>query len=228
MARRTLDLAPDDGDANTESQQMMAVAQLLKQPKSDDKEMQQLHARAQADQKRLKTLLDQRMRQAERQAKERRDEITASILGALNSPNQITDHKTTTIAGTKIADNTTYMRTSEVLAQSESLVGEYERLDGIIADLRGKQNKSVADIWKQDITETEEQLRKGARVAIRNVKKVLGADIGSDGADKMEADEGIETQSGEGEELNYELRKSLRYAERGVKRMAKALPHEKA
>ncbi|KAH9864030.1 hypothetical protein J1614_009963 [Plenodomus biglobosus] len=153
-------------------------------------------------------------------SKERRDKITSIIYNALSPPSQLTNREKTTISGTKIANNTTYTSIMDVLSQSEGLIKEYERLDGMIADLRSRQTVSVAVTWKHEIRETEEQLRKGARVAVRSVKKVLGADVGSD--------EEAEIQPGDEEDLNHELRGSLRYAERGIKRMAKALPHEKA
>jgi hypothetical protein len=65
----------------------------------------------------------------------------------------------------------------------------------------------------------------GARVALRNVKKVLGAD--AEGGTDEDGDVDME---GEGKtvELNYELQKSLRYAERGIKRMVKGLPVDEA
>ncbi|KAF2849995.1 hypothetical protein T440DRAFT_555601 [Plenodomus tracheiphilus IPT5] len=227
MARRLQMIAADDDHVNTENQQMIAVAQLFKQPRNDDKDMQQLRALIQAEQRVLKAVLDRRVGEAERQAVERRDEITSSIFKALSSPIQPAHREKTTIGGSKIADNTSYTSTTDVLAQSDSLVKEYKRLDDMIEDLRGKQTESVADTWKHDIGGTEEQLHKGARVAIRSVKRVLGADMENDEEDMMHADEDVGTQSGGEQELNYDLQKSLRYAERGIKRMAKALPFEK-
>jgi len=92
----------------------------------------------------------------------------------------------------------------------------------MIAKLREEQPDTIADTWKQDIEDTDKQLKKGARVALRNVKKVLGADV----EDSMMTDEDgdVDMERGEKVELNYGLQKSLRYAERGVKRMVKGLP----
>ncbi|CBX94356.1 hypothetical protein LEMA_P121200.1 [Plenodomus lingam JN3] len=228
MARQLQKTASDSDDANTESQQMIAVAHLLKQRKSHEKEMRQLRAKIQADHGSLNSLLDQRMRQTEIQAIDRRHEMVDSILKALGPPSEPNHRKTTTIAGTKIADHATYTSTTDVLAQSKGLVKEYEGLDGMISDMRSQQGDSVADTWKRKIRESEEQLRKGARVAARNVKKVLGADMSIDEAYKMEVDRKVEIQQDKGDNLSYELQRSLRYAERGVKRMAKGLPFEEA
>jgi hypothetical protein len=95
----------------------------------------------------------------------------------------------------------------------------------MIANLRDEQSDPIADTWKQDVEETDRQLKMGARVALRNVKKVLGADVEGDGLGRTDEDGDVDME-GEGEkvELNYELQKSLRYAERGVKRMVKGLP----
>lgn len=92
----------------------------------------------------------------------------------------------------------------------------------MIAKLREERPDTIADTWKQDIEDTDKQLKKGARVALRNVKKVLGADV-EDSA-MMDEDDDVDMEGGEKVQLNYELQKSLRYAERGVKRMVKGLP----
>ena len=130
--------------------------------------------------------------------------------------------------GTGIAGNAAYASTVDVLTASEGLIAQYQRLDNIIKDLRNEDAESVADKWKQDIHEAEMQLKMGARVALRNVKKVLGADIESD--EVAAADEGADEnmEGAAGEELDYELQKSLRYAERGIKRMVKGLPKDEA
>jgi transcription initiation factor IIE alpha subunit len=92
----------------------------------------------------------------------------------------------------------------------------------MIAKLREEQPDAIADIWKQEVEDTDKQLKRGARVALRNVKKVLGADVEDTRMTDEEGD--VDMEAGEKAELNYELHKSLRYAERGVKRMVKGLP----
>jgi hypothetical protein len=99
----------------------------------------------------------------------------------------------------------------------------------MIANLRDEQPDPIADTWKQNVEETDRQLKTGARVALRNVKKVLGADVDNDGLGVMDEDGDVDME-GEGKkvELNYELQKSLRYAERGIKRMVKGLPMDES
>ena len=157
----------------------------------------------------------------------RRNEIASKIEQALKTPNRPIQGDTTTFAGTKIAGNAVYAFVTAVLTASERLITEYQRLDNTIKDLCTERTDSIADTWKQDIHKTEEQLKMGARVALRNVKKVLGAHVeneepaisNEDGGGEME---GVVCE--DEKELNYELRRSLRYAGRGVKRMAKGLP----
>lgn len=67
----------------------------------------------------------------------------------------------------------------------------------------------------------------GARVAVRNVKKVLGAVVDGDDNDaEVKREDEMQEGDGGGQELNYDLQKSLRYAERGVKRMVRGLPED--
>ncbi|KAI4698821.1 hypothetical protein J4E81_005432 [Alternaria sp. BMP 2799] len=215
MARRHASPAP-------ESQQMLSLSRLLEKPKKDDTQMQEFRATINADQKKYNTLLAQRKLQAEKEEERRREELTSTIFEALQTPNRPVKGKPETFAGTQIAGNAVYTLVTSVLRASEALVNEYQRLDGMIAQLREEQPDTIADTWKQDIEDTDKQLKKGARVALRNVKKVLGADV----EDSVMTDEDgdVDMEGGEKVELNYELQKSLRYAERGVKRMVKGLP----
>jgi hypothetical protein len=94
----------------------------------------------------------------------------------------------------------------------------------MITSLRDEQTEPVGETWKQEIEETDRQLKMGARVALRNVKKVIGVEVEA-GEDQ---DGDVNMEGSEKMELNYGLRESLRYAERGVKRMVKTLPMDEA
>jgi Skp family chaperone for outer membrane proteins len=165
---------------------------------------------------------------SEEQAMRRRNEITATILDALQTPNRPVQSETTrtTFVGTAIADNAAYISVANVLAASDGLSKEYERLNSTIKDIGEEYTEPVAEMWQQELRDTEQQLQMGARVALRNVRKVLGADVDmGKGADE----DGEEQEQNDGDaehELNYELQRSLRYVERGVKRMVKGLPNE--
>ncbi|KAI4951685.1 hypothetical protein J4E86_007101 [Alternaria arbusti] len=215
MARRHASPAP-------KSQQMLSLSRLLEKPKKDDTQMQEFRATINADQKKYNALLAQRKLQAEKEEERRREELTSTLFEALQTPNRPAKGEPETFAGTQIAGNAVYTSVTSVLRASEVLVNEYQRLDGMIAKLREEQPDTIADTWKQDIEDTDKQLKKGARVALRNVKKVLGADV----EDSVMTDEDgdVDMEGGEKVELNYGLQKSLRYAERGVKRMVKGLP----
>jgi hypothetical protein len=155
----------------------------------------------------------------------RRDEIASTILNALKTPNRGVQGEIPTYTGTKIAENAVYMPVIDVLSSSEALLEEYERLDKMIMDMQDQQAEPVVETWHQDLQEAEQKLQMGARVALRNVKKVLGADAEQEDIGAAGGGDGHEEMQGvEGEQkLNYELKKSLRYAERGVKRMVKGL-----
>jgi hypothetical protein len=155
----------------------------------------------------------------------RRNELTRSILDALQTPNSSAQENLSTLGGTKIARNAIFKSVAYVITSSEDLVAEYERLDKLIEGLRDAEPEGVAEKWTENVDKTARLLRLGAGTAIRNVKKVLGADIANDEAE--EADENTERMEGlENMELNYDFHKSLKYAEKGVKKMVKGLPQE--
>ncbi|KAJ4371540.1 hypothetical protein N0V83_004759 [Neocucurbitaria cava] len=220
------DSSSDDNPARTESQQMLALRPLLKKPQGNDREVNRFRAKVAADQKQLKALLEQRVHQAEETKRRRRTQIATKIMEALQAPNHPPQGETPTFDGTKITGNITYASAVDVLTASEGLITQYQRLDDRIRDLRNEDTDSVVDKWKQDIHETEMQLKMGARVALRNVKKVLGADVMDDEVAEESAEDKMEGVVLVEEELNYELAKGLRYAERGVKRMVKGLPKD--
>lgn len=83
----------------------------------------------------------------------------------------------------------------------------------------------IVDTWKRDIEETENQLKLGARVALKNVREVFGAKVAGDDAKGLADEDGdMDMNVGGKAQLTCELLESLRYAERGVKRMTKGLP----
>ncbi|KAG9189057.1 hypothetical protein G6011_05925 [Alternaria panax] len=208
----------------SESQQMFAFSQLLEKPKNGELHMQQFRATVVADQKKLNELIEKRKLQANKEEQRRRNELASTILEALRTPNRSAQSKTASFAGTHIAGNAVYTSVTTVLSASSVLINEYQRLDDMIAKLRDEQPATLADTWRQDVKDTDQQLKKGARVALRNVKKMLGADVEDVVIGEADEDGDVDMEGGEEVELNFELRKSLRYAERGVKRMVKGLP----
>lgn len=113
------------------------------------------------------------------------------------------------------------------MAFSEDLVKEYRRLDGLITRVRPEQPEAIPEDWKREIYRVGNQFRLGSRVALRDVKKVLGADPGGENADVPDGDDHIfvegspETVHGP---LSYNLCRSLRDTEKGVRWMLKGLP----
>jgi hypothetical protein len=108
---------------------------------------------------------------------------------------------------------------AKVSAACKSLVSEYNGFEAMVADMAGDKQNQVSKIWAQDVAEAERKLRLGHKVALRSVKKVLGAEEGVNGADADDGEMGgDDVVTGE---LNYGLLQGLRYAERGVKRMVR-------
>lgn len=154
----------------------------------------------------------------------RQNELTKLILDALQTPNRPVQGIVPTLGDTKIARNAVFKSVANVLMASEHLVGEYDRLDKMIMGMRDAEPEGIAEAWTEDIEKTARLLRVGAETAIRNVKKVLGADVGDEETEAE--DESARLQGLEKMVLNYELQKSLQYAERGVKKMVKCLPQD--
>ncbi len=159
---------------------------------------------------------------SKKEEQRRGEELASTILEALQTPNRPAQSERATFLATQIAGNAVYTSVDSVLSASERLINEYRRLDGMIAKLREEQPDTIADTWKQDIEDTDKQLKKGARVAVRNVKKMLGGNAENPVMTDEDGDVDMEGDAKVG--LNYELQRSLRYAERGVKRMVKGLP----
>ncbi|KZM27902.1 uncharacterized protein EKO05_0005810 [Ascochyta rabiei] len=208
-----------------ESQRVIALSLLLQTPKPNIKELQNFQAKVAADQQELKVLLEQRKTQAEEISMCRRNEFTGLIVNALQTPNRPVQGVSPTLVDTKIARNAVFKSVADVLKASEHLIGEYVKLDAMITGIRDAEPEGVAEAWTEDIEKTARLLKTGAEIAIRNVKRVLGADVEVDERDvRMEAGErmdGIEKM-----ELKYELQKSLQYVEKGVKKMVKNLPQD--
>ncbi|KAF2130439.1 hypothetical protein P153DRAFT_217879 [Dothidotthia symphoricarpi CBS 119687] len=216
-----------DSDArSTESQQMLALPPLLKKPRKENNETQQFRIRTAKDQKDLRALMQRKMLRAKEADEQRRNELTATLLSALQTPSRPARH-VTTFPNTSIAENGTFASAAAVLIASDKLVREYERVHKVIVQLAGEQegNDPVADVWRKEVKDLERVLRAGARKAGKDVGKVLGGV-----QDGGEADDEDEEMNGAGAmqdgEMNMELKKSLEYMERGVRRMVKGLPRD--
>mgnify|MGYP004499524975 CR=1 FL=1 len=155
----------------------------------------------------------------------RRNEFTKAILDALQTPNRPVHGTPPTLGDTKIVRNAVFRSVAHILTASENLVSEYNRLDKTIVGMRDTEPEGIAEAWAGDVETTARLLKTGAETAIRNVKKVLGADV-EVGDMEQTRKESERMHAVEKMELNYELQKSLQYAERGVKKMVKSLPQD--
>jgi hypothetical protein len=155
----------------------------------------------------------------------RRNEITEAILKALQTPNRPVQGTPPTLGETKIARNAVFKSVASILTASEQLVGEYDRLDKMIVGIRDAELEGIAESWAWEVDDTARLLKIGAESAIKSVKKVLGADVEVDDLEGsiLIEEHGRKLDALEKMELNYELHKSLYFAERGVKKMVKSL-----
>lgn len=155
----------------------------------------------------------------------RRNELSKSILDALQTPNRPVQGAFPTLGDTKIARNAIFKSIANILTASQHLVSEYDGLDKKITGMRDTEPEGLVETWTGDVDKTARLLKIGAETAIRNVKEVLGAEVEAEEA--VGSNEEEEALAAVGNmELNYELQKSLQYAERGVKKMVKGLPQD--
>ncbi|KAF2465532.1 uncharacterized protein BDR25DRAFT_239596 [Lindgomyces ingoldianus] len=204
-----------------------------REPPSDKNEIQQFRDKVEGDKKDLKTLLQKGMNQAQRERDRRINDIASAISEALlpaSVNDQGVNQPQTTFPGTEIAGNPIFASAAQMLEASRGLVKEYDRMEERAAKAFPRKEQHMTEVWQQDVRNTERQLDLGYKIALRNVKKVLGVEGAKD--EMKGAEEDREDMEGEEEmsepPLNYELRKALRYAERGVKRMVKGLPKDEA
>lgn len=130
-----------------------------------------------------------------------------------------------TFSDSNIARNAVFGSVATVLRASKELVDEYNRLNKKIIGIREAEPEGVAEAWTEEVHQAARLLKIGVETAIRNVQKVLGADVEeSDMEGSTLVEDGEATKAFEQMELNYELHKGLLFAERGVKKMIKSLP----
>jgi hypothetical protein len=162
---------------------------------------------------------------SEQASMRRRNELTEAILKALQTPNRPVQGPPHTFGESKIARNAVFASGFTVLRASKDLMNEYVRLDMIILGMRDAEPECVAEQWTEEVERSATLLKIGADAALRNVKKVLGAEFEEgDVYESTLVEDGETMEALEQMELNYELQKGLSFVERGVKEMVKGLP----
>jgi hypothetical protein len=155
----------------------------------------------------------------------RKNELATALVNALQTPNGPPRGGTPKLGDSKIAQNCIYTSVAGVLRGSASLIDEYDRLDKISTSMHDGAQTEISETWKKEIEQTSENLKKGARTALRRVQKVLGAEVQGAPVATSAVDTDVDEDMDE-VELNYDLQKRLKYVERGLKRMVKGLDEE--
>ncbi|KAF2800161.1 hypothetical protein K505DRAFT_413173 [Melanomma pulvis-pyrius CBS 109.77] len=226
-----------DDDNVKSSQHILALHPILKKTGDDDKETQQLRTKVAGDQRALRTLLQQRQREADRvqcrenERERRREDISDIITSAFTptaSSNDPINQAYAAYPGTTIALNPLFASVADMINTSHGLVAEYDRLETMVTETAqdNESRQPITDKYQEEVKEMEKLLKVGHRNALRNVKKVMRAnheDVEVNGTKEVEGevDEYGETME---MQLNYELETALRYVERGIRRMTKGLP----
>ncbi|KAF2116180.1 hypothetical protein BDV96DRAFT_44840 [Lophiotrema nucula] len=216
------DSTPDRDGGVTDSQEMLALRPYLKKSKGCDKDIHQFRSKVEKDRTDLRSSLQQRLHRAESENQRRCNDIASIISDALLPPSSMQkaegDHPAL-IPGTSIARSAAYSPVDQVLRASKKMVDEYNTIEKLVEDITPKDDQQITEAWREEVKNTQRKLDIGHKVALRGVKRVLGVE------DEVE-------ENVEGEEewpdvpLNQELQRTLYYAERGVKRLAKGLPYD--
>lgn len=161
----------------------------------------------------------------EEQYSQHRDELASFLSEALKKTNRHVRHAVTAFPDTKIAINPIFALAERVGVASQRVLSEYASFEKMVLNMRDETKDTVLHAWSRDLQETERLIDCGYKTALRNVRKVLD---GKENQSSQFADEGKMEQEGKQpqENLDYGLLKSLRYVERGVKRMVKSLPKD--
>lgn len=148
------------------------------------------------------------------------NKFTKVLCGALRTPYQAAPGTPPTIGNTKIVSDPTYKSVARILKRSEALIGDYYRLNKLILDAQDARPEGVAESWADHVEQTARLLEIGVEAAINNVKKMLGASVDDGG------EEGEKMGAVDDMKLNYGLRESFQFAERGVRNMARNVPYD--
>lgn len=150
--------------------------------------------------------------------------MSAALLSALQFQARSTRDGQDIYPGTRISVNTSTDVLDEVLAASGYLLAEYARLNNVIAELHDGQTTFDAGAWDKEVSVMEDKLKLGARVALKRVDRALGAVGKHEGGDDKIPDDDMEGVDIEQHKEDLKFFKSLHYAQRGVRRMIKAVP----
>ncbi|PVH94299.1 hypothetical protein DM02DRAFT_676276 [Periconia macrospinosa] len=211
----------EETDSAACEEQEVAVPKPSKRSKGDDEVIQQFRDQVKKDQNELEQLFQQRSEEAEQEDKHRRDGFISMLGETLHAPHQSlsNDAVPTNPRNVYFAANSLHMSLSTISESCQSLLFKYNSLENLITQMANELDTSVTEAWATDVAETEKLLGLGHKQAVRGMKRALGMGAGGTG-EEIPRIEGFQKE----EKHGFELQKSLRCAERGVRRMVKGLP----
>ncbi|CAI6315364.1 unnamed protein product [Periconia digitata] len=207
----------DEVDPATLDQQ----AKSSKRSKSDEGMLNQLREQVKNDQSEFKQMIQKRSDQVDQEDKRRRDDMVSMLGKALNTSDRPSLHATTTSRSPKFFTNPLFTSASKLSDSCENLLSQYEFLETTVKQMTNEQTKSVTAVWVKEVEDMERLLGLGHKKAVRDIKRALGIESEAikDGASNI-------SEFQRNVEHDFALQKSLRYAERGVRRMVKSLPRD--
>ena len=154
----------------------------------------------------------------EKKYKKRRTDVQAMISKALAAPSE---GSSTTFPGTLIAESHHYNEAKEVIDRSRGLWDKYEKIERMIQDAANAKEDGAQDNWEKEVKNQERELERGRKCTLKEVHRMLGMEVKGASEGEMEDDD---EQDVHGLHDKNQLKDAIQYAERGVKRMTKALP----
>lgn len=174
---------------------------------------------------------------SERSQIHRREVVVKTILHTLDqppskettNPTRARDNRTTNLA---VSTHPTYASAMEIVHASRNLLKDYEDMSQKLSASSPKEEQQIADEWQKNVDHTSRILQIGYKKALKDVESIIGIGHTETEGDKDtemtdQQDDG-EVEDGElmKRQCDTGLEKTLRYAERGVKRLAKGLPDD--
>ena len=134
-------------------------------------------------------------------------------------------------ASLELTSDLAFASAMEMVHNSKDLIKEYEETSELFASAGSHQERLIAEAWQSDVDRTARILQIGRKQASKNLEKVLGVERVETHAAKgqtgrLEGEDDVEDGGLPVRECDLGLQTTLKYAERGIKRLTKGLPDE--
>ncbi|KAF2493511.1 hypothetical protein BU16DRAFT_563665 [Lophium mytilinum] len=223
----------------TSKQKPVQPSKQAQDPKPKDDEIASFKRKIESDRKDLEALLKTRMADALAKEEKHRNDITAQVLKIFQEASKAqsdTDKPKSHAAaagGKPAADFFANLRSAAVIVQrSHDMLSDYDDMALRIENAVPEADKALPETLRGEEARTKRVLGIGYKIAMKKMEAALSMEGDAEGDDEEEMDGDAWKVVKENFQKVYaqkvpDVAGTVRYAERGVMRMAKGLPWEK-